>query len=483
MGLGITWWANGGESSRWFDDWSPMYPTTGLLYHEGNMSRYSFQGQFGRFFQRCYSNGTGAQGPQQKNPGFDSGYFYLEETSTGEILYGSLAAALDDPETYHLGTVGAFQPRYHELYPPCRLNDLAPGVDAVVGTNQYVDFPFYRTAWWDVGTVDPTSSGTQSYLYIWFPKKVGTWRLGHYVPWAWSGTVPEVVAAIMMKMGISTTYIDTTAFDNAYDAYDPTTGDSPYRITVSGGPLTVYASRKVGQKVSDLIFDVAMNSRDFFFADEAGVFSCNSFVRPNTTVTGLGLSDGVLAVSWERTTKYIINSVTGRYGDAVRQWGDQTNRPDNALHDLSCVDEPQLDSYVSSSKWFYSFTSPTSITKYGERPAKGRKTIVNTDGSPREAEVVHFPMQLDPDWTSGARPEPVSLRAWLNSDAQPRKLITVRQDLRGADYGLGDKVEDVELTGDGATVADTRCIEKEYNFDSLTVTSVLMEVPDNTVTP
>ena len=56
----------------------------------------------------------------------------------------------------------------------------------------------------------------------------------------------------------------------------------------------------------------------------------------------------------------------------------------------------------------------------------------------------------------------------------------MRQNLLGLDYLLGDQVTGVEITGDGATIDDTRCIEKEINFDTLEVTSLLAEIPSNT---
>jgi hypothetical protein len=54
------------------------------------------------------------------------------------------------------------------------------------------------------------------------------------------------------------------------------------------------------------------------------------------------------------------------------------------------------------------------------------------------------------------------------------------QNLLGLDWSIGARVNNVSVTDDGQTIADTRCIERTYDFDRLTVESVLMEVPPNT---
>jgi len=57
-----------------------------------------------------------------------------------------------------------------------------------------------------------------------------------------------------------------------------------------------------------------------------------------------------------------------------------------------------------------------------------------------------------------------------------RREVTIKQDLRGLDYDVGYEVSGIAVTGDGDTITAT-CIEKEIDFGSLTVSSVLLEEP------
>jgi hypothetical protein len=63
----------------------------------------------------------------------------------------------------------------------------------------------------------------------------------------------------------------------------------------------------------------------------------------------------------------------------------------------------------------------------------------------------------------------------MSKDGQLRKVVTVRQDLRGLDYDIGYEVTNIAVTGDGATISAATCIEKTIDFQNLTVTSTLLE--------
>ena len=68
---------------------------------------------------------------------------------------------------------------------------------------------------------------------------------------------------------------------------------------------------------------------------------------------------------------------------------------------------------------------------------------------------------------------------WLKSDSQERRIVTLRQDMRALDWGIGSRVTGVAVTDDAATIAEAFCIERTYDFDRLTVESVLLERPSN----
>ena len=44
-----------------------------------------------------------------------------------------------------------------------------------------------------------------------------TFVVVHYGPWAWFGTPSQVIASILISVGITAGMIDTASFDNAYD--------------------------------------------------------------------------------------------------------------------------------------------------------------------------------------------------------------------------------------------------------------------------
>jgi acetolactate synthase small subunit len=62
-------------------------------------------------------------------------------------------------------------------------------------------------------------------------------------------------------------------------------------------------------------------------------------------------------------------------------------------------------------------------------------------------------------------------------ESQMRREVEIVEDLRGVDYDIGYELTDVQVTGDGATIAAMTCIEKEIDFAKLTVRSVLLEEP------
>jgi len=473
MALGATWWSGLGEASRWVDNFVGSLGTNSFVTHDGGFTRLSLKGSFTKFYQEQYTAGHALSGMQVVNPGWDSGFFSTEENITGEILYCDVVAAVDDPEEWALGAGAPYAaPQYRELNPVCRYRDLGPLVDPAGALFSYERAPFYRTPWYD--QPDFTNQQANGFVVLWFPKKSGTWNLRHYAPWAWSGTPPEVIAACVMKSGLSSEYIDTLSFDNAHEAYDPSTGDQPWKSIGGGNEFNVYARRLTGQSVADFVFEVARHSRDFYYADEAGNFCCNSYTRPNNTTTFLNPSLGVLRVSWERSAKYITNKIACRWGHATRGWGRWDGRPGGTSHDYAAVFENNLDSYPGD-KWLYEYDNTASQDAFGVRTLKGRDVEVNVHGIPRTAEVVSYPMILDNIIDTGAGPAHVVY--WKDEDEAPRRFVTVVQDLRGSDYGLGDRVANVALTGDGDTIADTRCVVKSYNFDALTVESLLMEIP------
>ena len=440
-----------------------------------------------KMFQKPYVTG-GTGGTQNINDGYDTGYFALINSATdptaSTILFSMMATSIGvggstnpRPQWKQVGNDTVLGPLYvtqGEFLPSMSGTNIFRGIYQTgfisnVGVTRYswVGSPIDMTCWLPWPTV-----ATQRY-WMW-----------HYQPWAWFGAVPQVIADIVMKCGLSVESIDTTAFDNAYDAYDLSTGDAPY--TTAGGvtidPIwfglsskwEIGCSRSVGEKCIDLVMKCARHARDMYFVNESGKLSVASFTRP-TTHAGPTLDDGVLSVDWSWESRLIFNSAYVSWGSGTRVSGDWQANPDGS--DFSVSDEPNIASY-NGTKLSASLSKATSIAKFGEIMLNGENVTVNQGGQPADVKRAHYPFMFTNH--SGLNSGLAHVLYWLNSDSKPRRFVTLTQDFRALDWGIGAKLTNVAVTDDGQTISEAWCIERTYDFDRLTVTSVLMEQPSNT---
>ncbi len=344
---------------------------------------------------------------------------------------------------------------------------------------------YYRTPFvYDIGN---DSSLPYSSTITWFrrPKAGNTVNIWHYQPYAWNGTPPEVFAAILLQMGLDVSYIDTAAFTDAHNRYGAVGGDEPWVASTGNTERTsrqIYCWRRVGQKVMDLLLDVIRHGRDMYYVNEVGKIDVSSFTTPVEVVSGLGLADGVVdEIEWEWTAELVFNKVRATWGYGFRAWGGPADPPDATGYAVS--EEPTLDSYIGN-KYVHEASNAASIAKYGELPLGDAVRKTNKSGAPSDIVISHYPMYYDPGvtdagWALG-KGGMQHVVYWLASDSQERRMVSVRQDFRALDWGIGAKLVNVQVTDDGANIADCRCIERTYDFDRLTVESVLMEVPPNT---
>jgi hypothetical protein len=219
-----------------------------------------------------------------------------------------------------------------------------------------------------------------------------------------------------------------------------------------------------------------------YYVNEAGKLSVNSFTR---SVAGLNfidsltLADGVVNVGeWSLESRYLYTMALISWGSGVVVSGDGGTIDPNSAAYIASEDE-NLSAYVGSGidDFISGYISSNGAYKYGELWFKGRDIIQNKSGQPRLAKKAHFPFSFSPHNTSGYY---TPIRNWFLSDSQPRRFVTITQDFRGLDWGIGTNVLDVQVTDDNETIADTWCIKRTYDFNRLTVTSVLMERPANT---
>ena len=450
-------WTDLGDYSRIIDDWTGYSDDRWSNSLPSNFVGFDLYDC--EFFQLPLVRGTAPDSSApQHGDGLDTGFFYGVHDTTG---------AIDDMILYHTGgtpgDISTMKPWYFELNPPLAFGSLEPSKTSTYGDAKYV------TGW-----VGRAAGGyniiAYPHFYFW-GTVTNVYTVWHYAPWAWYGRPPAVTADIAMTAGLAASMINQTAFDNAYDG----TADPPWNWWAPNYSQTVLVSRRVGEKVIDTIIEVARHTRDYYFIDETGKLSTSSYTRPFTQA-GLTLADGVISVEWDWTDRWLVNRVYASYGSAVKQWGTSTSRPDGPPAP-GAVEEELLQSYMGTD-FIHEAVDAASETMFGTRWLNGRNFTTNEYGTPRTVKRVHYPLALAPCNNPAYSIIPIT-DYWLTSDAKPRRMVSIVQNLLGMEYLLGDKVSGVAVTCDGETIDDTRCVEREIDYDELSVMSLLAEIPSN----
>ena len=467
MAVPANFWTTEGDPVRWVDNFDGYYASrsTGSV----PKTNVSFTFSDCRFYNAPLIRGTGDKATTgQMSDGVDTGYFYGVHKTLGTIKTMVL---------FHIGGYlgdATWVPWCEPLLPLVLPGNLEPS-----GGSWLTEEAKFVT-----GFIMATGGSTQLWgrcnFYFW-GSVTNDYEVFHYAPYAWKGRPPEVIAAIAMKAGLDPGSINQTSFEETNEAYDDTTGTIPW--SSFGSPdneFHVWAVRVAGEKVVDMILEVARHTRDFYYVDEKGSLAVSSYTDPPVHA-GLTVADGVIAVQWKTSQQWLFNHVSSSYGSATKQWGDAAPSPigDNSTGSIQpgATEETMLASYMGK-EFVHELADAASVTKYGEHWLPGRTFIVDELGTPRTVTRAHYPLQHSPSGVSGSLVPAASY--WLTSDSKPRVFITVVQDFRGLDYGIGDKLTGVKVTGDGVTYDDVRCIEKTIDFDALTVTSLLVQIPTNT---
>lgn len=482
--MDAAWWSALGVPARWSDSftgvstartYSPAY--SGAAWAPNWIKLALSLGVGSKFFQAPFITAESDGGAQMSDNNFDTGFFYMTD-GVGDDRYPYMCCINGRPNQDGINT--QTQSQHVWLFPYNNEGELRPMSD----TNR--DFSaYYRTGF--LYNLGGAGSLAYSHTTTWLkcPARGATATIWHYSPFSWNGTPPETIAAVLLQMGIPAAYIDQTAFTLAHGAYDDTLGDIP----IDGPPDAIdqywepqiYAVRQVGGKVVDLVTEIMRHARDMYYVNEAGVMDVSSFTRGADTITGLTLDDGVLEVDWSYESKYVFNRVAAGWGSAFRTWGSPDDAPTST--GFGCSFEEELDSFQDC-KYVHEVTNATSVAKYGEIWLKGRARTTSGSGG-KEITSAHFGLYLGPGcfgryWEDYGFGGMMHVTNWMNSDGKERRFITVVQDLRALNWGIGTKVLNVAVTDDGETIPECWCIERTYDFDRLTVTSVLMEAPANT---
>lgn len=481
--LDSAWWAALGAATRWGPDYtgithSEFYDPSVNLSSANWMLLSISLGADSVFFQAPFLTDSSDGGEQTSDSNYDTGFFWLTDT-LGPDRYPHQCAIPGQPSVIGFGTGMASQ--CEPLRPLLANGDLRP-----MSEDTPLDSAYYKTGF--LYRIGGSDNLPHSHTMTWFkcPARGSTASAHHYMPYAWAGTPPAVIAAIMLQMGQPASVIDTAAFAAAHDALR---SDTIYSIPIDGSPTTVdigwtpvvYCSRLVGQKVIDLILEVIRHGRDMYFTKENGTISVTKFTETSAAVLSLTLNDGVLNVEWMIDSSLVFNTVSAAWGSGWRQWGAPNVAPD--ITGFAVQKEDELNSYQGG-KYVHEATNAASVAKYGQIRLSGPERVTATSGG-KKVQTPHYPFFLGPGcdeswWNNYGYGGMMHVTNWLTSDSKERRFVTLVQDLRALDWGIGSRVTNVQVTDDGQTIPACWCVERTYDFNRLTVTSVLMEQPPNT---
>lgn len=441
MALDSTWWATGWVAQRWLHDWSGSSAT---LDHAGAGWRAYIFDEVLTLYQVGFA--WSSMTDNNKN----TGYLYAKRDDSEEIGAASLSLG------YHDG-VGGTVISYDAPDPAPGDYDLQPimyeGTDAAY--NGHYQVPWQRY----------TSPGDGIILraVFWRRASLGTADVWHYQPFCYVGYAAEAIAALLRHLGLPTALIDMDSFSDAQDAqsthtlYGPLDSARPY----------VYVRRELGETVAETIKRVARHCWDFLAITREGKIAMISRVLPPYYVWQGYAAEGVLGdISWRYAYEHLVNIGYARHAECGLIAGVDKQDVVDALYTYESAWEPEHSSDkkgVLLDGWQH-FTSRLT---YGDIYLRGKRETVNKDGRELKRIVAHYPYFLE--YARKARA--VSTR--LTREAFPLREVTVRQDMRGLDYGLGHRV--LSLAVAGQTVADLRCIRQRIDFDAMTVTSTLLE--------
>lgn len=312
------------------------------------------------------------------------------------------------------------------------------------------------------------SSTTWVYLYYQRPATGGAWfDLFHYQPYTYYGNPARVIASMLIHMGADDDYIDKTNFSTADDGLAAMTVEPMVLVT-----------REVGETLGDTIKRVARHCNDIICVNMSGKLSLVSRTTPPAGPASLDVSETIGPARWRYAKEYIVNKALTSFGEWTVHWGNRTNYPGGSGWTYQARFDRHAE-FDTARVLTAEIDDATSQTKYGERVFSNTSREVQAiddrgrviDGEYIKRPAIHYPHFFDQDHRDAILERLTAVESTL------RREVEIVQDFRGLDYDIGYEVSDVQVTGDGETIAAMTCIEKEIDFRKLTVRSVLLEEP------
>lgn len=437
MALGASWW-----STDWRDDAclpvaDPFGAATVDIVAINTLWNSLFITGIDAIYQREFS----FRGSHDVENG---GMIYIRNVDTGKLTPAAdlFFASGESDANFTLTTAGAHSSGDIEAFDE---------LQAVRYTN-----PFYRAK-----TSPYTASITASMSAVATASSGETFEIDHHAPWAWHGYPSEVIAAIMLRLGVATDWIDTVAIDNAYDG--------EHNDHIGFPPLyapRVCVFRQAGKPIIETIKRVAAHGWSRIGYTMDGQLACWSATRP-AELAASGLAGIKGSVFWRVTDEHLYNQVESTFGQACRTTILGAGTAPTVISVYEEVPNPDYayksawDASLASARgdvWSYDDGDASSQTAYGVIALGG----TDENGEPQK---LHHELFVDYYALTGTL-------ARVDKFCQTLREVELVQDLRGLDYEVGTLVTDLVIGGE---TFDAFCISKEIDFNTLTVTSVLLE--------
>lgn len=443
---------SGGLKDWWAATWTDYDPDRfRAFFPAADATSHVFFYNFVKVYQRAFS-GEVFSGSEP----FNDGFFFLERDYNGDRFYFASACQEGLP---HIPVAGDYlpEPQCVRLDPEFVFGDLAPYVESAAADTTY-DLLGDGT-WYNGRFLTPfcvieepdggwhyATGGSGGSLIVEFPSilpilNTGSWTMMHYQPHAWSGLPPDVISSIVARIG-GGGYLDSLSFNLSSLSYTISPwGDVDYNIHVS---------REVGTSIADLLLEIVEHTADILCFTMGGKLSLSSKQIPLCKPTLSATDDGILKFEYKATSRYILNKVSASYGSGMLVSGVHSRLGEVEMSAGEVEDMMKSQ----SGKWTVSATETDSIAKYGICQHRRRT----------------FPHLLK---MAGDIPH---LTRWLAQTRNPFYECSTVQDLRGAGYDVGWRINSVDVdTGIAASRRTMRCIGKKIDFNTLIISSTLFQ--------
>ncbi len=223
--LDAAWWAALGAATRWGPDYSGISHSEtyspAVTDTAGHWLRIGINlGSDSQIFQAPFITAETDGGSQTDDNNYDTGFFWITADS-GPDAYAVQVAIPGQPSPIGFGLEKA--PQCQVMEPYLNNGDIRP-----MSGDSPVDSAYYKTGFLYRVGYSTNMPYNHVVIFVNLPARGATAQVNHYSPFAWAGTPPAVVAAIMLQMGQAAGYVDDAAFADAHDALrDDTLGEVP----------------------------------------------------------------------------------------------------------------------------------------------------------------------------------------------------------------------------------------------------------------